>query len=1097
MEEKMRTDMKRLILVSLLLSTTLLTAGSAYAAPLYFPHIATSIPWQTEIAIINTSPDQGITGTLRAFSDEGQLVETKTVTLTDRDRRQITVADEFTNHTNIGYIIYDTDSDTVQGYTKLYREGYYRAAIPAVKEVNTSDIYIPHIASDAQWWTGISLVNTTSATKDLTIAFNNGQSRQITLNANEHKAFDIAQEFFNNQPQPDIQSAVITNAAGVIGLELFGSLGWGTQLDGLLLTDKTASTIFYPHVAGNEWWTGIVAYNPSNLACTITITPYDTLGTALAPSTLPIAGKGKYIGLVSELGLPAQTAWFRIDSTRPLSGFELFGTIDGNKLAAYAEGGGTGALAGVFPKIEKNGWTGIAFVNMEEIAASLTLSAYNDNGTPVATRTLTVGGHAKVVNLADAIFSQDISGATYMAYSSDREIVGFQLNGSSDGTMLDGLPALAGVGPPAPVWQHTAGPEGGDVRTLAIDPADSRTVYAGTSGGGVFKTINGGASWTAINNGITVTEVYSLAVDPANSQVVYAGTYDGFTGSDGGLFKTTDGGASWMAINTGLTNRFVLTLAVDPENSQIVYAGTLTRGVFKTTDGGASWTAINNGLTEDPWVRSLAIDPVNSQTIYAGSYGLGAFKTTNGGVSWTAINNGLKDTHVNSIAIDPVNSQVVYVGTYSGDSSGGGSGGSVGLNGGIFKTIDGGASWTAINTGITCTSLAINPANSQIVYAGTNGGVMKTTDGGASWTAINAGLTNSNVYSLAIDPENGQAVYAGTYHGGVFKTTNSGASWTAINTGITNSYVLSLAIDPVNSRIVYAGTEGCGVFKTTNGGASWTAINTGITSSYVRSLAIDPANSQTVYAGTYWVYGIGGGFFKTTNGGASWTAIDTGLTNKFIHSLAIDPANSQTVYVGTDGGGVFKTTDGGTSWTAINTGLTNKFIHSLAIDPANSQVIYAGTNSGGIFKTIDGGASWTAIKTGTDSYIGCLAIDPANSQVVYAGAAYPPEATNGSGGVFKTTDGGASWTAINAGFTNTGLTNNNVKSIAIDPSDSRIVYAGTWSGGVFKTTNGGASWRAINTDLTNTRVLSLAIDPSNSRIVYAGTNGAGVFKTME
>ena len=123
------------------------TATTTFNAALYFPHVATSLPWQTEIAIINTS-DQTVTGTLRALSDEGQLIETKAVTLSARGRRQITVADEFTNHTNIGYIIFDTNSDAVQGYTKFYREGIYRAAIPAVKEVNTSDIYISHIASE-------------------------------------------------------------------------------------------------------------------------------------------------------------------------------------------------------------------------------------------------------------------------------------------------------------------------------------------------------------------------------------------------------------------------------------------------------------------------------------------------------------------------------------------------------------------------------------------------------------------------------------------------------------------------------------------------------------------------------------------------------------------------------------------------------------------------------------------------------------------------------------------------------------------------------------------------------------------------------------
>jgi hypothetical protein len=237
---------------------------------------------------------------------------------------------------------------------------------------------------------------------------------------------------------------VITNASGVIGLELFGSLGWGTQLDGALLTDKTTSTIYYPHVGGDGWWTGIVAYNPSVSSCMLINMAYSPQA-PLSVSIRSIPGKGKYIGAFAALNLPAQTAWFKIDSTRPLTGFEHFGNVDGNQLAAYAEGGGTGAKEGVFAKIEKNGWTGIAFVNTESSAASVTLTAYNDNGTAVATQVLPVGGYAKVVDVPEQIFSQDISSATYIVYSSDRNIVGFQLNGSSDGMMLDGLPGLGGT----------------------------------------------------------------------------------------------------------------------------------------------------------------------------------------------------------------------------------------------------------------------------------------------------------------------------------------------------------------------------------------------------------------------------------------------------------------------------------------------------------------------------------------------------------------------------------------------------------------------------------------------------------------------------
>ncbi len=415
----------------------------ATSASLVFPHVDTSLPWQTEIAVINTG-DQAVVGTLRGLSDEGRFVEAREITLPARGRREITVANEFTNHTQIGYLVFATTSTAAQGYTKFYQAGLYRAAVPAVTEVNTADIFISHIDSSAQWWTGVSLVNTTAATKDLTITFNNGQSVPYRLYANQHRVFTIG-SLLNQQLQPAIQSAVITNGQGIVGLELFGSYGSGSLLDGILLTDDTVSTLYYPHVDSNGWWTGVVAYNPADLGCTITITPYSAEGVSAPPVTRALAAKEKFVGAVPDLGLPAETAWFRIDSTRPLAGFELFGTVTGSQLAAYAGSGGAAARTGVFAKIERDGWTGIAFVNTEAAPASVTLTAYADSGAAAATRQLVVGGYAKVVNTVEALFPAGIANATYIAYSSDRHVVGFQLNASADGTMLDGLPSLPGV----------------------------------------------------------------------------------------------------------------------------------------------------------------------------------------------------------------------------------------------------------------------------------------------------------------------------------------------------------------------------------------------------------------------------------------------------------------------------------------------------------------------------------------------------------------------------------------------------------------------------------------------------------------------------
>jgi hypothetical protein len=429
--------MKRIILFASLIISFILSSGAH--ANLYFPHIDTNPPWETEIAIINTSTDQTAAGTLTAYRNTGQLIDTMAITLAPHARRQIIISQELANHPSIGYLTFEAHSDALCGYTKFSVPGTYRVAVPAVREVNTTDLYLSHIDSSTEWWTGVSLLNTTSSAKTLTLTFDTGQQHSLTLAPGEHRAFTI-RDLFDGQPQPEINSALITNAGGVVGLELFGS---GTQLSGILLKDTTASTLYYPHIASDEtWWTGIVALNPSSSAATLTITPYSEAGAALAVQTREVPAGGKYIGTASALSLPLDTAWFRIDAPTPLTGFELFGTTNGTQLAGYT-GVGINGKEGVFAKIEKAGWTGIAFVNIEGTAASVTLTAYDNYGTAIATQAISLGGHAKVVGLAENLFSgTDLGDATYIGYASDRDIVGFQLNGTWDGMLLDGLPGM-------------------------------------------------------------------------------------------------------------------------------------------------------------------------------------------------------------------------------------------------------------------------------------------------------------------------------------------------------------------------------------------------------------------------------------------------------------------------------------------------------------------------------------------------------------------------------------------------------------------------------------------------------------------------------
>jgi photosystem II stability/assembly factor-like uncharacterized protein len=618
----------------------------------------------------------------------------------------------------------------------------------------------------------------------------------------------------------------------------------------------------------------------------------------------------------------------------------------------------------------------------------------------------------------------------------------------------------------------TSGPDVGNVKALAIDPSAPATLYAGTDGG-VFKSINGGQSWTAINSGLTDTIVDALAIDPSAPATLYAGT------NLGGVFKSTNAGQSWTAVNVGLTNTRVQALAIDPSAPATLYAGTfgiVSGGVFKSSNGGQSWTAV--GGLADYLIDVLAIDPSAPATLYAGAGG-GVFKSTNGGQSWTAINSGL--THplptVRALAIDPSAPATLYAGTA-------GPGVSLGVvSGGVFKSTNAGQSWTAVNVGLPGTvvfALAIDPSAPATLYAGTYGGVFKSTNGGQSWTAVNVGLIGTAVQVLALDPSAPVTLYAGTYGGGTFRSSNGGQSWTAVSAGLTDTSVQALAIDPSAPTTLYAGTL-YGVFKSSNAGQSWTAVNAGLTGPYgniqeVFALAIDPSAPATLYAG-------GNGIFKSSNAGQSWTAINSGLTDTSVQALAIDPSAPATLYAGTPYG-AFRSSNGGLSWTAVNAGLTGPYgniqeVFALAIDPSAPATLYAGTY-GGVFKSTNAGQSWTAVNVGlTNTRVTALAIDPLAPATLYAGTQ--------SGGVFKSSNGGQRWTAVNSGLASTL-----VNALAIDPSAPATLYVGTDGGGVFKSTNGGQSWTAFNAGLTNTSVLALAIDPS-APALYAGTRGGGVF----
>lgn len=354
-----------------------------------------------------------------------------------------------------------------------------------------------------------------------------------------------------------------------------------------------------------------------------------------------------------------------------------------------------------------------------------------------------------------------------------------------------------------------------NVSALAIDPTSPSTLYAGTNGGGVFKSTNGGGSWSAADTSLPRNAlVFAFAIGPIAPSALYAG-------GGRGMFKSTDAGGSWSAA-AATTGLIVNALAIDPTSPSTLYAGTNDVGVFKSTDAGGSWNAANTGLPRNALtdvftrasihVSALVIDPTLPSTLYAGaaatsSSGGGVFKSTDGGGRWSAANTGLPGNavlgalaiRVSALAIDPASPRTLYAGTSDAASPG------------EFKSTDGGKSWSVVNL----------PSG---------GVVFKSTDGGGSWNALN--LPSRGVNALTVDPVSPSTVYAGTVDAaspGMFKSTNGGGSWNAANVGLpSRAYAARLAIDPATPTTIYAAVGSSGVFKSTNGGGSWSAANTGL-----------------------------------------------------------------------------------------------------------------------------------------------------------------------------------------------------------------------------------------------------------------------------
>ncbi|MEM7587866.1 MAG: hypothetical protein AAF560_31045, partial [Acidobacteriota bacterium] len=470
-------------------------------------------------------------------------------------------------------------------------------------------------------------------------------------------------------------------------------------------------------------------------------------------------------------------------------------------------------------------------------------------------------------------------------------------------------------------------------------------------------------------------------------------------------------------------------------------------------------------------IHALVVDPTNPQTLYAGTLGLGVFRSDDGGASWRAS----ADSRLAEFAVE-----ALAVSPGAPDTV------FAGTQGGLFRSSDGGESWELLTNGISglvrASAIAVDPTDPNRVYAGIEndplfgaGGIYRSEDGGDSWSRFDEGLPEINsFFALAIDPQTPTTLYASTI-GTLYKSVDSGEQWQRSDTGL-DGRVADLAIDPTTPQTLYAAASN-GVFKSTDGGDQWTACNAGLTALDVRTVVIDPSDPSKLLAGTF-----GGGVFATSDSCGQWSNLSEGLGEPaFIAALAASAQEQTVFYAGATPGGVYQLD--GAAWSVSNSGLNNSFVRDLMADPRAPLTLYAATNEG-VFKSTDGSASWQAKSDGfadPTPFIRSLAIAPAAPDTLYAAAIE---------GVYRTLDGGESWIQTSAN-PEIGL----IIELVVDPFDAATLYA-TTEQDLYRSIDGGVSWQPRSEGTTGIFFQSLVIDPTDSSILYVKTTDQ-LFKSVD
>ena len=589
------------------------------------------------------------------------------------------------------------------------------------------------------------------------------------------------------------------------------------------------------------------------------------------------------------------------------------------------------------------------------------------------------------------------------------------------------------------------GPEGGDVRSLAYDPANPDHIILGTSTGVLFVSNDAGHSWTRFAH-LGPNDDYVLdhvVFDPQNPKKLYVSAWSFQNQQAGDVFRSHDGGKNWEPV-PGMHGKSVRALAISASDSKVLVAGTL-EGVYRTKDGGNNWDRISPANHADiKNVESIAVDPSNPDVVYAGTWHL-AWKTPDGGATWQHINKGMiDDSDVFSIIVDKSNPSIVFAsacsGIYKSESSGE-----------LFKKIQG-IPFSARRTRV----LKQDPTNASIVYAGTTEGLWKSSDLGKTWKHV----TNSDVVvnDVLVDPRNSQHVLLATDRMGILSSADGTQTFSASNQGFSHRYIAAIEADHSDPKTIYVGLindqELGGVFMSRDGGAHWQQRSTGLGARDVFTLK--QAGNGTLVAGT------NRGMFLLEKNGATWRPSNTvvsetsatkvmkvkGKTKRVAsHSTKRSELNARVNdveiasnrWLAATSAGLYTSSDQGKLWTGGPVMGKQDFVAVRA----DREMIVAATRSTVLVST-DGGTEWKqAPLTSFVSSVYGLAITP-DANIFVASRE----------GIFHSADAGKTWEHVV-----NGVPGKDIGSVTYDSERKRLFATSIVSSVIFQSDDNGRSWQ--------------------------------------